>query len=447
MNRIVQLDEANLGLFTDLYEMTMLQAYWAEGMNERAVFSLYFRELPAQRNFMLACGQGEVLAWLETVHFTGEWLDQLARIGPFKDEFLRYLESFRFSGDVYAMPEGTPVFPDEPIIEIEAPIGEAQLLESFVMNQIHVQTILASAAVRFRLAAGDRANIVDFGLRRMHGADAAMKGTRAYWIAGIAATSNVLGGIHYDVPVSGTMAHSYIQAHDDEKAAFEAFANLYPGTVLLVDTYDTIKGVERAIDLARDQGVEFSAIRLDSGDLLDLSLKARKLLDDAGLEQVQIFASGGLDEYKVRDLLNEGAPITGFGVGTRLGAAPAAPALDLAYKLTEYAGTPRTKASPGKAIYPGKKQVWRINAGRADMRDVVTGRHESRNGTPLLKQVMRSGEIIDANFADHHKARDYSASAVADLPPRLLKLDQTDSPYPIEISDTLKAALESVPTG
>ncbi len=447
MSSIEQLNEDNFGLLTDLYELTMLQAYWAEGMDERAVFSLYFRELPEFRNFMLACGQGELLESIAAVHFTRKALDSLADKGPFKDQFLRHLEDFRFTGDVYAVPEGTPVFPQEPILEVEAPICEAQLLESFVMNQIHVQTILASAAIRFRLACGEAPGLVDFGLRRMHGTDAAMKGTRAYWIAGLNATSNVLGGIEYDVPLTGTMAHSYIQAHTDEKAAFEAFARLYPGTVLLVDTYDTIEGVRHAIELSRDAGIEFNAIRLDSGDLLTLSRKARQMLDEAGLTDVGIFASGGLDEYKVRDLLAHGAPVDGFGIGTHLGAAPGAPALDLAYKLTEYAGIGRTKVSPGKEIYPGRKQIFRINAGCQDMYDRLTSRDESSEGIPLLQSVMKDGQIVSPDFADHHKARDYAARAVADLPAPLRSLDPPPSPYPVSISDALEAALAKAPHG
>lgn len=442
MNSIGQVNAGNLGLFTDLYEMTMLQAYWAEGMHERAVFSLIFRDMPASRNFILACGQGELLELLESIHFDRESLDKLANTGPFKEEFLRFLENFRFTGDIFAMPEGTPVFPQEPIMEIEAPVGEAQLLESLVMNQIHVQTVLASAAVRFRLACTEDHNLVDFGLRRMHGMDAAIKGVRAYWIAGLDATSNVLGGIEYGVPVRGTMAHSYIQAHDNEKAAFEAFARLYPGSVLLVDTWDTLGGVQQAIDLTRaEPPISFNAIRLDSGDLLDLSIKARKLLDDAGLRHVEIFASGGLDEYKVRDLLRQGAPINGFGIGTHLGVSPGAPALELAYKMTEYAGSGRTKISPGKEIFPGRKQVYRVDAAGEGMHDIITRRDEPAPGVPLLQCVMRDGAIVDPDFADAHRAREYAARAVADLPERLRRLETAELPYPVEISDKLKEGL------
>lgn len=434
-----QVDQHDLGLFTDLYEMTMLQAYWAEGMNERAVFSLFFRDLPPSRNFMLACGQGELLETIQSIHFNRGSVDKLANAGPFKEEFLRFLEDFRFSGDVYAVPEGTPIFPQEPIIEIEAPIGEAQLLESLVMNQVHVQTILASAAIRFRLAAGPDAKVVDFGLRRMHGMDAAMKGVRAYWIAGLDATSNILGGIEYGVPVSGTMAHSYIQSHDDEISAFDAFARLYPGSVLLVDTYDTLGGIQQAIDLALGEDpISFSAIRLDSGDLLELSGQARKLLDNAGLSDVEIFASGGLDEFKLRDLLRNGAPINGFGIGTHLGASPGAPALELAYKLTEYAGSGRTKISPGKEILPGRKQIYRVNSGEARMHDVLTLRDERGDGVPLLQPVMRDGEICAPDLADHHQAREYAARAVAGLPERLRQLESAEPPYPVEISNALK---------
>lgn len=443
MNLLTE-DVPDLALLTDLYELTMLQAYWAEGMNERAVFSLHFRDLPHSRNFMLACGQGQLLDTITQLRFTRAALDRLAAVGPFSETFLRYLEDFRFTGDVYAMPEGTPVFAHEPIVEIEAPIGEAQLLETLVMNQVHVQTVLASSAIRFRLAAGDRLSLVDFGMRRSHGADAAVQGVRAYWIAGLEATSNVLAGSRYGVPVRGTMAHSYIQSHVDERTAFEAFSKLYPGSTLLVDTYDSMRGLDHAISLAQAGKISFGAIRLDSGDLLALSIDAREKLDAAGFPDVGIFVSGGLDEFRLRDLVDGNAPIAGCGVGSHLATSADAPTLELTYKLTEYAGTGRTKTSPGKRVYPGRKQVFRMNAGKPDMHDVLAGRHEVFDGTPLLQQVMRGGEIIDPDVADHHAARERARLAVAQLPQAVKSIDRAATPYDVLVSPWLKSELEQV---
>jgi nicotinate phosphoribosyltransferase len=283
-------------LLTDLYALTMLQAYFEEHMRDIAVFCLFVRRLRNQRNYLLACGLDDVLAFLETVRFDPPALAYLQSLNRLSEAFLRYLEGLRFTGDVWAVPEGIPVFADEPLVEVEAPIAEAQLVEAFVMNQIHLQTVLASKAARVVEVAQGR-EVVDFGLRRMHGIDAGLKAARAFHIAGVDATSNVAAGQAYGLRVAGTLAHSYIQAHDDEYEAFRAFARLYPDTVLLVDTYDTLDGVRKVIDLARELGSGFhvSAVRLDSGDLGDLAIKARRLLDEAGLHEVGIFASGGLN--------------------------------------------------------------------------------------------------------------------------------------------------------
>lgn len=327
-------------------------------------------------------------------------------------------------------------------MEIEAPLGEAQLLESLLMNQVHLQTVLASAAVRFKLAAGGR-GVVDFGLRRMHGTDAAVRGVRAYRIAGLDATSNILAGRHYGMPVTGTMAHSYIQAHQDEQAAFKAFTSVYPDTTLLVDTYDSLQGVACAIELSKQHGDDFrfSAIRLDSGDFMELSQQARRMLDEAGLDDVKILASGGLDEYAIQRLIKDSAPIDGFGVGTHLGASYGAPALDLCYKLTEYEGAGRFKNAPGKEIYPGPKQVFRVDAGRPTMHDIIAARDETCDGEALLQPVMRGGEILDPAVADVAAARTRAAEAVAQLPEAIQSLQPADPPYKVEISERLTDAL------
>jgi nicotinate phosphoribosyltransferase len=324
-------------------------------------FSLFVRRLPERRNYLLACGLDDVLRYFESLRFTREGLDYLASLGQFTERFLRWLEGFRFTGDVDAVAEGTPVFENEPILEVSAPIAQAQLAETFVMNQVHLQTVLASKAARVVTAAEGR-SVVDFGPRRMHGIDAAIKAARAFHIAGVAATSNTLAGQIYGVPVAGTMAHSFVQAAKNEMEAFRAFTALYPETTLLVDTYDTLQGVRHVIALARELGDAFKvrAVRLDSDDLVDLAAKARAMLDEAGLHHVEIFASGSLDEDAIAEIVTKEAPITGFGVGTSMGVSEDAPGLDIAYKLCAYGGRGRLKLSTGKPVFPGRKQVFRV---------------------------------------------------------------------------------------
>lgn len=427
-----------LALFTDLYELTMLQAYCEEAMHEPAVFSLFARRLPRRRNYLLACGLDTLLSQLEGLRFGQQDLDYLASLELFSERFLRWLEALRFSGDVYAMPEGTPVFSNEPVLEVVAPLPEAQLIETLVMNQINVQTVLASKAVRLTAAAQGRP-VLDFGARRMHGLDAALKGARAFHIAGVAGTSNMLAGRVYGVPVRGTMAHSYVQAHDSEAIAFEAFARLYPDTVLLVDTYDTLAGVKKVIELAGRVGEAFRvrAVRLDSGDLDALSREARRLLDSAGLEQVEIFASGGLDEDAIHTLVSAGAPIDGFGVGTSLGVASDAPDLDIAYKLVEYAGRGRLKLSSGKPILPGRKQVFREERDGVFSGDVIGRFDEDLPGAPLLAKVMERGERLDSHERDLARLREYAAACIARLPEALRALAPADPGYPVRVSDAL----------
>jgi nicotinate phosphoribosyltransferase len=438
--------ERDVALLTDQYELTMLQAYRAEGMHERAVFSLFVRSLPEQRNFLLACGLDAALAYLETLHFSPDALAHLASTGTFDAGFLKWLGGLRFTGDVWAVPEGTPVFGEEPLLEVEAPLPEAQLVESFLMNQIHAQTVLASKAVRVKTAAGPR-TVVDFGLRRMHGADASLAAARAFHVAGVDATSNVLAGRVYGVPVAGTMAHSYVQAHDDELSAFRAFARAFPETILLVDTYDTLEGVRNVVRLARELGDGFRVrgVRLDSGDLGALARDARRILDEAGLRRVEIFASGGLDEREIARLVRSGAPIDGFGVGTAMGVSADAPSLDLAYKLTAYAGRGRTKLSPGKRILPGRKQVFRVEGedGRAAY-DVLAGTGESLPGRPLLRKVMEGGRRLPAGVETLERARRRAREEAARLPERLRALDPADPPYRVRISDVLARDAERV---
>jgi len=438
-------DDRSMALMTDLYQLTMLQAYWQAEMSEEAVFSLFVRSLPDTRNFLVAAGLDDALHYLEHVAFDDDALAFLAARSEFDPGFIQWLGDFRFTGDVRAVCEGTVVFGNEPILEVAAPLPEAQLVETFVMNQVHLQTTLASKAARVVSAAAGR-DVVDFGLRRIHGTDAGLKAVRAYYIAGVAGTSNVLAGHVYGVPLSGTMAHSYIQAHVDELQAFRDFARSFPETVLLVDTYDTAEGVGRVVLLAKELGDDFRVrgVRLDSGALGALAFESRAILDEAGLQEVKIIASGGLDEWKVAELVDSGAPIDAFGVGTRMGVSSDAPTLDMAYKLTEYAGRGRLKLSTGKVSLPGRKQVFRTEEAGQAVGDVIGRADEELPGRPLLRTVMREGRRTEAGRAGLEEARAEAARSIGMLPERLMGLDVADPPYPVEISDALRRDLEEV---
>ncbi|MGO8914683.1 MAG: nicotinate phosphoribosyltransferase [Stellaceae bacterium] len=431
-------------LFTDLYELTMLGAYGLRGMDASATFSLFVRELPASRNFLIACGLDDLLDELEGFRFHEQDISYLRSLNTLPQSLLAALPEFRFTGNVIAVAEGAPIFPGEPILEVTAPIGQAQVVETLVVNQISLQTVLASKAFRVVEAAAGR-TVVDFGARRAQGLDAALKGARAFAVAGVSATSLLAAGARYGIPVTGTMAHSFVQAFDDELEAFGAFAEIYPSTVLLVDTYDTLEGVRRAIELARRIGEDcrLTGVRLDSGDLDALSRAARAMLDDAGLQRLKIFASGGLNETRIDRLVKAGAPIDAFGVGTEMSVSADAPALDIAYKLTEYAGSGRMKFSARKGTMPGRKQVFRRMAGGLAIGDVVARRDETHEGAPLLEPAMASGRRIKAR-ARISDLRDRSAAMIAALPPRLRALDAAERPYPVTVSDRLRADADAL---
>lgn len=435
------------GLFTDLYQLTMMQSYWREGMTEEATFSLFVRNLGA-RNALLACGLEQALAFLESVRFTDEALDYLAAQTQFDADFIDALAGFSFTGDVHAVPEGTPVFPDEPLVEVTAPLPQAQLVETFLLNQITFQTNVATKARRVKDAAGS-ATVADFGARRTHGTDAALAGARAMYVGGVDATSNVRAGQRYGLPITGTMAHSYIEAHEREHAAFRNFSEVFPETTLLVDTYDTLEGVRKVIQLAEEQGEDFrvGALRLDSGDLGALAREARAMLDEAGLGDVALFASGGLDEFKIRDLLAGGAPIDGFGVGTSMGVVRDQPALDSAYKLCGYAGEPRMKLSSEKSNLPGRKQVFRFSEKGTVTRDVIAtaGEDPPPDGRPLLQQVMAGGKRTEAGQKKPvEEIRAYAEEATEALPEHLRALERAEDPYPVELSDAMSERLAAV---
>ncbi|MEX0704015.1 MAG: nicotinate phosphoribosyltransferase [Planctomycetales bacterium] len=438
-------DPLRSALFTDLYELTMAQAYDAEGFDGIAHFELFFRSLPPNRNFVMAAGLDDVLAYLEALRFTESDIDYLRRQRKFADDFLDRLRDVRFTGDVDAVPEGTLVFPDEPLVRVSAPILAAQLVETFVLNQVNFQSIAATKAARVMLAARGR-TVVDFGSRRAHGADAALKVARASWLAGAAGTSNVLAGKRYGIPTFGTMAHSYIQAHDDEFRAFEVFARQFPETTLLVDTFDTLDGVRRVIALRDRLGDDFrvQAVRLDSGDLARLAKASRKLLDEAGLRSVRIFASSGLDEYRIARLLDAGAPIDGFGVGTGLAVSDDAPALDTAYKLVEYAGRPRTKLSAEKVLHPGRKQVFRTVRDGLLAGDTIGRFDEDLPGELLLVPMMRGGQRLPAGRVPLAEVRERARRELEQLPEPLRALESAREPYPVEFSAELERELEAL---
>lgn len=432
------------GLGTDLYELTMAASYLREGMHGEATFSLFVRKLPEERRFLVAAGLEEVVDALERYHFTDDDLRYLQSLNRFDPAVLAWLREYRFTGELRAVPEGTVVFEQEPLLEVSGPLPQVQVLETLVLNLIHLHTVLATKAARTVLAARGRP-VVDFGFRRAHGVHAGNAAARAAYLAGAASTSNVLAGRCYGIPVAGTMAHSYVQAFEREEAAFDSFARSYPDTtVLLIDTYDTVRGAARAIETARvlaQRGSSLSAVRLDSGDLLDLSRVVRGMLDQAGFRQVQIFASGGLDEYAIHELLVAGAPIDAFGVGTRMTTSSDAPALDMAYKLVAYDGRPTMKTSGRKATWPDAKQVFRMRDAGGEgqfARDIIAQHGEPRPPDcqeELLRPAMQAGARIEP-LPTLPAVREYCAHQLSALP-LSLQMPRGAGRFPVEFSAAL----------
>lgn len=428
-------------LLVDLYELTMAASYLADGMTGRATFELFFRELPTKRNFLIACGLEQALDYLVTLGYSKQDCDYLRSLGLFDEEFIEHLSDLRFSGDVWAIPEGEAVFPPEVVMRVSAPLFEAQIVETFLLNCMNFSTMVASKAARVAIACEGRP-FVDFSARRDHGADAANLAARASFIGGASATSNVGAGKMFGIPLSGTMAHSYVMAHPDEKTAFTKFARGFPGrAVLLIDTYDTLEGARIAAsvatELARD-GIQIGAVRIDSGDLSTLAPAVRRILDDHGHTGIEIFASGDLDEYVIARLLARGAPIDGFGVGTQLGTSGDAPWLGGVYKLVDGPGGPAHKRSPGKATLAGAKQVYRrykdgMYAGDFVAPALDAGPPDSR---PLLDKVMESGQILrSAPALDELRQR--CRASIDSLPPRLRSLEAAE-PYVVSFSAALE---------
>ncbi|HUO96793.1 MAG TPA: nicotinate phosphoribosyltransferase [Steroidobacteraceae bacterium] len=383
-------------LVTDLYQLTMLTAYRRLGMTGEAVFELYARRLPPERGFLLVAGLEQALHFLETLAVTEAERAWLASLGRFEPDFLDWLGRLRFTGEVWAPPEGTVLFADEPWLRVVAPLPEAQLVESRLINLMHLETLIASKAARCVLAAGGR-TLIDFGMRRAHGAEAALLAARAAVIAGFAGTATVAAGREFGLPLYGTMAHSFVQAHDTERDAFAGFARVHPdGTTLLIDTYDTLAAAREVVALVRG-GAQVGAVRIDSGDLGEGARAVRAVLDEGGCRSVKILASGNLDEHELARLTALGAPIDAYGIGTRLDTSADAPYLDCAYKLEEYAGRPRRKRSWGKATWPGRKQVYRrLGSDGRIAADVVAIEGEAARGEPLLECVMREGRRLRA---------------------------------------------------
>jgi nicotinate phosphoribosyltransferase len=385
----------DFSLVTDLYELTMAQSFFKEGHNATATFSLFTRKYPSQRGYFISCGLEEVLRYLEDFRFTDRAIDRLRQSGIFSDDFLEYLKGVRFTGTVRAIPEGRLFFRDEPVLEVTAPILEAQIVETFIINQINLQCLIAGKAARCVYAARGR-SVVDFSLRRTQGIDAGMAVARAGYIAGISATSNVLAGSTYGIPLSGTMAHSYISSYDQEIEAFRAFVRSFPErSILLIETYDAIRGAHKAVQVAREmaaRGQRLRGVRIDSGDLLKLGREVRRILDDAGFQDVQMVGSGGLDEFDLDALSRQDAPYNTYGVGTRMGVSADAPWTDMAYKLVDYDRRPVMKLSAGKVSLPGAKQVYRFSQGGKMQHDVIALQDEVlAGGQPLLETVMTGG--------------------------------------------------------
>jgi nicotinate phosphoribosyltransferase len=433
-------------LDTDLYQLTMLQGYFERGMNQTAVFELFVRRLPRTRNFLIAAGLEQALDYLERLRFSDEDLAWLRSSDRFPRKFLERLAGLRFTGDVDAMPEGTLCFADEPLIRVTAPLSEAQLVETRLINLIHFQTLIASKAARAVLAAPGK-QLIDFGLRRAHGAEAGLHAARAAWLAGFAGTSNVLAGARFRIPLYGTMAHSYVESHDREADAFLSYARARPDdAMLLIDTYDTEAAAHEAVAvaarLARD-GINVRGVRIDSGDLAAHARAVRAILDAGGFADVRIFASGGLDELSLRALVDGRAPIDGFGVGSSLVTSSDAPVLDCAYKLVEYAGRPRFKRSEGKRSWPGAKQVYRSRDGTGHISSdlIALAGERIANGAPLLEPVMRRGRRVHADSLTAARAR---ATVELEALPRPLRELTSAAEVPVARSPGLLALAREV---
>jgi nicotinate phosphoribosyltransferase len=447
---VTWVDDANAPLLTDLYELTMSASYHARGMNDEATFDLFVRELPPHRHFLVACGLEDALRFLERLRFDAEAIAYLRSLDLFADDFLDHLGRLRFTGEVRAVREGSVVFPGEPLLSLTAPLIEAQVVETFLLNCVSFQTMIASKAARVAIACRER-SFVDFSPRRDHGADAALKAARAAYVGGAAGTSNVLAGRTYGLPLSGTMAHSYVMAFEDEEEAFRAYARDFPdNAILLIDTFDVEEGARRAARVATElaaEGCRLRGVRIDSGDLASLARSVRKILDEAGLGDALIIVSGDLDEYRIKELLDADVPADRFGVGTQLGTSGDAPVLGSVYKLVAEGGRHVIKLSTGKATLPGRKQVFRHSRDGVYRRDVIALENEvEREGEPLLECVLADGHRL-APPPPLTEVRDHCRGALQRLPERLRALDGEGPPYEVVLSSGLAGVVEEMRGG
>jgi nicotinate phosphoribosyltransferase len=432
----------NLALLTDLYQLTMAQSYFQNQKFDNATFSLFIRSYPPNRGFLVSAGLTDVLDFLTEFSFTPHDIDYLHSMKLFADDFLDFLQELRFTGDVWAIPEGRLFFKDEPVLEITAPIIEAQLVETFILNQINLQTLIASKAARCLHAAQGK-SLVDFSLRRTHGTDAGLKVARASYLAGFEGTSNVLAGKRYGIPAVGTMAHSFVTTFEREIDAFRGFVASFPEhSTLLIDTYDTVAGAHKAVEIAREMaaaGKRLRGVRIDSGDLASLAREVRSVLDQAGFPDVKIVGSGGLDEYKLQELSEAKVPYDSYGVGTKMGVSGDAPWFDIAYKLVEYNGRSVLKLSTGKISWPGKKQVFRFadESGRW-AKDIIALRRENlAGGLPLLKNFMAKGKV-QQSYPPLKEIRESFLQEFARLPDKFKAL-RDPTMYSVELSPQLAA--------
>jgi nicotinate phosphoribosyltransferase len=442
--------EEDMSLFTDFYELTMCAAYFDNKNFETATFDLFIRRLPENRSYFLFTGLEQILIYLQNIKFTEQHLAYLKRQG-FNKQFLDYLRDFKFTGDVWAIPEGTIAFPNEPLVRITAPIIEAQVVETFILNTVNLQTTMSTKASRVIHAAKGK-TVIEFGLRREQGVDAGMKVARSSYIAGCKGTSNVLAGMVYDIPVFGTMAHSFIMSYPKELDAFRAFAKTFPDkSTLLIDTYDDIAGIEKAVTVAKEleaKGFRLGGVRLDSGDLAETSKKIRKILDDNDLGYVKIFVSGDLDEFRIAELLGKGAKIDSFGVGTKMGTSSDRPYLDVIYKLCETMTAPNVfspimKLSTDKLTLPGRKQVYRYKDLDGNyVRDVIALADERVDAEPLLAKVMSEGKLT-YTLPSLNQIKDFAAENLSKLSEKHKALTNADA-YPVELSQKLQDLIKTL---
>ena len=439
--------EENLALLTDLYQLTMAQAYFQNRRTELATFSLFIRAYPDNRGYFVSAGLEDVLEFLEGFSFDSTAIDYLYSLKLFADDFLDFIKSLRFTGEVWAIPEGRLFFKDEPIVEVTAPIIEAQIVETFIINQINFQSLIATKAARCVHAARGRA-VVDFSLRRTHGIDAGMKVARASYLAGVAGTSNVRAGRRYRIPVVGTMAHSFVSSHEREIDAFRSFVKSFPNnSTLLIDTYDTIAGARNAVTVGKEmasRGERLQGVRIDSGDLAGLAREVRKIFDAADMKDVKIIGSGGLDEFDLAEFSDANVPYDSYGVGTKMGVSGDAPWFDIAYKLVEYDGRPVLKLSTGKVSWPGKKQVYRLRGVKGQLKnDFVTRRDESvPDAEPLLKKIMAQGKTL-APLPSLDQSRAALLEEFGSLPDAMKSIRNPEH-YSVEFSGALRELRDAV---